>query len=239
MKAVFEKDYDLRPSDFDQNENLLPSAILDIFQDAAGRHSVVMGAGIHDLSGKGLIWVVVKSRFEIVGKAHMYQTVRVKTWPLKPSRVTFRRECLLSDLDGNPLVRGSTEWVVVDKIKRRITLGDGIYNITDDEYLTDLNFEDKILKVSNFETFDDGFRILPRFSDIDINGHVNNTKYADYVLDAIIQNENGLNINYFQIDYHKEVLKDDMLRIHIKKENDEILALGKVESDIMFSCRIK
>jgi acyl-ACP thioesterase len=189
MKAVYEKEYDLRPSDFDCHNRLLPGAILDIFQDAAGRHSVMLGSDIYTLDQKGLIWVVAKTRFEITGNAKMYQTVKVKTWPLKPSKITFRREYIISDLKGVEIARGSSEWVVVDKVRRRICPSIGIYNTDENNYLEELAFENKISKIHSFTPTDEGFAITPRFSDIDINGHVNNTKYANYVIDAIAKSE--------------------------------------------------
>ena len=239
MKAVLEKSYDLRPNDFNCYGKLTPSAILDIFQDMAGRHSIIMGADLESLKKKGLFWVVAKIRFEFLGEAKMYQTVKVKTWPLKPSRVTFRRECLISDLEGNPIVRGSTEWVVVDTVKRRIASSDGVYSLNDGDYLEEVAFDDRISKVPTFEASGNAFKICPRFSDFDVNGHVNNTKYAAFAFDALAESENKLDFNYFQIDYHKEVLSGEELSIYIKKESDRILFLGKGEGETKFSCFIK
>ena len=42
------------------------------------------------------------------------------------------------------------------------------------------------------------------FSDLDVNNHVNNTKYADYVLDAVNPTK-AETLDVFQIDYRKEV----------------------------------
>ncbi len=239
MKAVLEKNYDLRPNDFNRFGRLTPSAILDIFQDMAGRHSIIMGAGLESLKKKGLFWVVAKIRFEVLGDAKMYQTVKVKTWPLKPSRVTFRRECLISDLEGNILVRGSSEWVVVDSVKRRIASSEGVYVLNDEDYLEEVAFDDRISKVPTFEAGGNAFKICPRFSDFDVNGHVNNTKYAAFVFDALAESENKLDFNYFQIDYHKEVLSGEELSIYIKGSGNQTLFLGKCNEETKFSCLIK
>jgi acyl-ACP thioesterase len=169
----------------------------------------------------------------------MYQTVKVKTWPLKPSKISFRREYIISDLEGNIIIKGSSEWLVVDKVRRRIMPSKGIYSLTENEHSEELVFKDKITKIHSFDPTDDGYELVPRFTDIDINGHVNNIKYANFVIDAMDGSENNLNYTYFQIDYHKEVLKDTALRIYLNKSDEEITALGKSNNELMFSCLLR
>lgn len=240
MKEILEKNYDLRPSDFNCYGQLLPSAVLDIFQDAAGRHSIKMGASIFDLEKKGLIWVVAKTRLQFVGSAEMYQEVKVKTWPLKPTKVVCTRECLMTDLNGNEIVKGSSEWIVVDKVKRKIMPCEGIYKLNDEAYLETKLFEEKISKIHTKQSFDNEKKIMPRFSDIDVNGHVNNAKYADLLFDSVSSEKPAKDFKYLQIEYHKEVLKDRELNICFKNDNGQIIAVGKDETDkIMFSAIIR
>lgn len=235
MAEIFEKNYDLRTSDFDCFGNILPGAVLDIFQDIAGRHSQTLKVSTDDLKSKSLIWVLVKVKFEISGKPRMHQQVRVKTWPLPPSRVTLRREYLISDEEGNVLIRGASEWALVHSQRRRIMPATGIYNISEGDFCTDDAIEGKLTKIQNFTPEDAGFTIIPRFCDIDVNGHVNNTKYANFVMDALSP-EKG-EISSFQIDYHREVLKGCDLKVHTDRKQKEVTALGKnKEGEIMFSC---
>ena len=44
-KLYYEEQIKLRTNDFDQFDNLKPSAILDIFQDVAGTHATIIGTG--------------------------------------------------------------------------------------------------------------------------------------------------------------------------------------------------
>lgn len=239
MKAIFEKKYNLRSSDFDLNGNILPQGVLEILQDSAGRHSVSIGASVFDLDKKDLMWVVAKIRFKIINMPKMYQTVNVKTWPIKPTKIIFRRECLITDEQGNELIRGSSEWLAVSKEKRKIVSASGIYNLAEDEYVTDILFDEKPEKLKKFDKTAPGYVVSPKYSDIDLNGHVNNTKYAGYVVDTAFDGENRLNYTDFQIEYRKEILKDDNIEICIKPENGGIYAMGLNQSgEAMFLAKL-
>lgn len=74
---------------------------------------------------------------------------------------------------------------------------------------------------------------------MDTNDHVNNTKYANYVLDAINPSKSD-ELEIFQIDYRKEVLQGTQLKIYHIKEENLITAKGQNQNgDTMFICKLK
>lgn len=235
MSEIFERDYDLRTSDYDCFGNILPGSVLDIFQDIAGRHSRILKVSIDDLKAKQLIWVLVKVKFEVVNKPQMHQRVKVKTWPFPPSRVILRRDYLICDQEGNALIKGVSEWTVVHSERRSIMPATDIYGLPEEKFYTEQAIEGKLTKIHDFIPEDNGFTVVPRFCDIDVNGHVNNTKYANFVMDAISpENEE---ISSFRIDYHREVLKDIELKIYVKQDENKVTAIGKNDlGHTMFSC---
>jgi len=79
--------------------------------------------------------------------------------------------------------------------------------------------------------------IKPQFCDIDLNGHVNNTKYANFVLNQLCPNENR-EICAMQIDYHREVKFGEELRLFLKDETSTVFAKGENENETLFSCKI-
>ena len=100
-------------------------------------------------------------------------------------------------------------------------------------------FEGKLGKVADFETTEQARIVNAGFSELDFNNHVNNTKYANYVLDAINpQKENQLDT--FQIDYRKEVLQDTTLHIYHTWQENTVFAKGQDNNgDTMFACKIQ
>ena len=49
MNKLWKKEYYLRASDFDKFNHIKPSAVLDLFQDAAGQHADELGVGFDQM----------------------------------------------------------------------------------------------------------------------------------------------------------------------------------------------
>lgn len=238
MNKLFEKEYNLRANDFDKYNKIKPSAVLELFQDAAGQHANEIGVGYDDMIKNSYLWVLTRIKFKIIANPENYQKVTVKTWPLAPNRLSYRREYCIEDENRETLIIGSSEWVVMHSKKRRLLSVPNLYPFTDGFY-TEMMFEDRLNKVQDFEATSIPRTVNPSFSELDVNNHVNNTKYANYVLDAIVPKKEDL-LETFQIDYRKEVLEGVELNIYHTKDGNEILAKGTNQNgDTMFACKLE
>lgn len=237
MQNIYSKSFNLRTSDFDCYQKITPASVLDLFQTVAGNHAALLGCGFEPLFKRKLLWVLVRTKYQVIRQPEMYQTVVVKTWPLAPSRIGFQREYLMEDEQGNPLIKASSDWVIIHSEQRKIAPAADIY--PEMEYFTEKSFGERLKKLPDFEAEGEGFAVCPGFSQLDMNGHVNNTKYANYALDALSP-DGQKEINAFQIDYRHEVQKGDKLRLYTKKEEGFCLVKGVNESgELMFVCKIE
>ena len=237
MNKIFEKKYDLRASDFDRFDRIMPSSVLELFQDVACWHADEIGTGYDAMIARSYVWVLVKIRFRILKNPEKYQSVVVRTWPLEPNKFIYRREYIIENESGEKLICGSSEWVVMHSEKRRLVLAPDLYSIKDG-FCKEMNFEQKLDKVEDFEESGTPYSIMPGFSQLDGNSHVNNTKYTNFVLDAVNPQE-ASDIDEFQIDYRKEVLQGVKLDIYHTKKDNIVIAKGLNEDrDTMFACKI-
>ncbi len=238
MQNTWSKDYTLRANDFDKYDRILPSSVLSIFQDAAGQHGEQIGVGFKEMLERNYLWVIVRVKFEIVKAPKRYHKVNIKTWPFEPKRFSYRREYLITDENGEKLIIGSSEWVIIDSVKRSLVSAPNLYSIKDGFY-EEMLLDKKIAKVPDFEAVGTPYTVTPAFTELDLNNHVNNTKYANYVLDAISPSESDV-LKTFQIDYRKEVLQGAPLEIFYTRQEDCILAKGlNSDGDIMFACKLE
>ena len=127
MKYLWEKEYTLRASDFDKYLRIKPSSVLELFQDAAGQHAEEIGVGYEEMAKRSYAWVLTKVKLKFVSNPKNYQNVIIKTWPISPDRLTYRREFIIEDDKGNRLVGGSSEWVVMHWKKRRLVADSCLY----------------------------------------------------------------------------------------------------------------
>lgn len=238
MNKLWQKEYDLRGSDFDKFNRIKPSAVLDLFQDAAGQHAEELGVGFDAMLARDYLWVLVRIKFTILAQPKSYQRVTVKTWPLAPGRVNYRRECCIEDADGKRLIMGSSEWVVIHREKRSFVSVPDLYPFSDGFHEEQM-FAGKLGKLRTFEAVNGPYAVNAGFSELDANDHVNNTKYADYVLDAVCPARSDA-LAEFQIDYRKEVLQGVRLGIYHAREDNTVRARGEnADGDVMFVCELK
>lgn len=238
MSFALERDYRLRWMDFDKYGRIQPSTILDICQDGATLHAVETGMGHDDLIAKGVFWAIIRMKYEIVREPEHHQRVTLRTWPHTLSRFSFIRDYSLLDEDGSLLVKATSEWVVMDAETRKFASVKDYY-AGPMEFSEERSFEKKPRKNPNF---DEGNRpvkiIVPSYSDIDINGHVNNAMYGNYVVNALNPGPEGA-IKTFQLDYRHEVLVDVPLEMHTLVEDGRVLSKGLNEAgEIAFTCAI-
>ena len=237
MNKICEKEYYLRARDFDKFGNIKASNVLELFEDAAGQHGEELGVGFDDMLKKNYMWAIVRTKFEIISAPKKYQKVIIKTWPLKANRLSYRRECVIEDENGNKLIIGSSEWVVIDCDKRKFVMGEDVYPFTEG-FLEEKNFEGKLPRIRDFETVGEPFKVRPRFCELDMNNHVNNTKYPEFVFDAI-NPQQAFEIKDFLIEYKKEILSEMEIDIFFIENEKEIMAKGQnSDGEIMFDCRI-
>lgn len=238
MRKVWQDEYTLRAGDFDRFDRIKLSAVLDLFQDAAGRHAEELGVGFADMFSRELLWVLTRIKLKILAQPVRYQKIIVKTWPLAPNRLNYRREYCIEDTNGKKLIAGSSEWVIINSSTRHFVSVSNLYPFTDG-FCEDIMFEGKLGKLHDFESDSLKYTAAVGFSELDVNGHVNNIKYADYSMDAINPEIENI-VEEFQIDYRKEVMQGETLNIYCKNDGDAILAKGQNgNGNTMFICKTK
>ena len=236
MEKSFQKEFYLRTSDFDCRMDLQPSAVLDFFQDAAGEHARALGIGREEMAARELAWVIVKARYRILRMPKQFDRVRVSTWPLPPRRSIFQREYRMDDAAGNPLVLGSSEWVVIHTARRRLVPVGDVYPL--DEFLDTHNFEDGFSRLHDFDSEGAPLTLLPQFTDLDTNGHVNNIKYANYIMNALAPTA-AERVRGFEIEYHREVVANAPLHLFTLREGDAAFVKGTGEDgQRMFAAKL-
>lgn len=238
MNELFSKNYQLRTSDFNCYDNLMPHAILDFFQDVAGIHADILDIGYEKMISRNLIWVLVRTKYEVIKNPHSYETVKVTTWPKKKGKIDFDREYTIEDLNGNLLVKGVSKWIVVNVNTRRISLAKDINYNTEPCSLE--NFPGSFPKIDDFSIEDcNCYETMTTFSDLDHNMHINNINYAKYILNAIKLKKDEL-VKTFEINYVKELQKDEKVLIYSKKDGKTILIKGIINTnEISFVAKIE
>lgn len=236
---VFKEKFRLRVSDYDCHDHLLISAILDLCQDVAGKHADLLGVGFDDFISKDKIWMILRTQIEVIKYPPLYSNVLVTTWPHKPNRVDMDRDYLITSEDEKEVyVKVCQKWVSVSFSTRMLLRAkDIVFNL--DFFKEERLFKEEFPKLQ----FDDENREYETvfthssFLDLDHNGHINNIKYFNFIVNSI-NSLQGRKIKKMQIDYIHELSKDTPIEIRYFIDEDTFYVKGFSNSRESFSAKI-
>lgn len=217
-------DFNIRSTDTGENDVISPNCLACIIQEAASLDACNLGFGAPNLEKENIVWILIRTSVRIYEPLMWRQKAIVDTWTNGVSGIYALREFNISGVKGEVFAKASTSWILADKNTKRPVRVD-VLEDKDMEASTysSLGFESPKIRLNDFEILKEPLlSVCAKFSDIDRNGHVNNTKYISQCLDALdYAGENALLVNGFDINYVSEVLKGEMLDIFCHKISSE------------------
>lgn len=230
MSTFYETELRVDSRDVDLFNHCRPSALLGILQEAATQAALPLGvAGPELLKNYNCLWMVTRTWAELDAPLHWNDTVKVKTWHRGASGVSTYRDFDLFR-DGRPVGQGVMQWVMVDADSRKLFRMKDLaeFQGTDGG---ELNKSVKLRRAPMPDAFDQRVLRDLRYSDTDINGHVNNIHYADYACDSLHleRMDPGRFVRCLQIDYVSECRAGEKLWVDTAIRGDQWFARGEGE----------
>ena len=218
---MYEKKYYIGSNDVDQFLDLKLPSFFRMMQDISTEHAEVLHIGKADTLDKNLYWVITRIELDIIKMPKYLDTVTLKTYPGDDMRFIFPRYFQLEDKNGNILIKASSIWLVLNRENHHPVLNPfNGYKAPTEHLEGELHLPDKAEGEASHLMEERKIR----YSDIDLNGHLNNTKYIDYIVDIHDSEFYKKNrIKHFLVNYEKE-LKDNMtLSIYSNDSNPEYI----------------
>lgn len=176
MEPIYSQKFTVSHTDTDAFGRLKLSAMLGYMQEAAGRHFS------NPKEYDNLVWVISRNVVEITRLPHAEETITLETWAVPASRVAFPRGTIAYDEKGQELFRSMSLWVLIDINSRAMVLP-GKVNLPMVTNVRGLELPTPtFIPVRCYETRETR---TVRFSQLDTNFHMNNTRYLDWVMDLL------------------------------------------------------
>nr|MCR5699553.1 acyl-[acyl-carrier-protein] thioesterase [Treponemataceae bacterium] len=197
---------------------------------------------------RGFAILLSRVSFKIIKMPDEAQKIKIQTWEEKAQGLQFIRKYLITGENGEELILGTTTWLLVNPELRRI--------------LPPAKFDLRPTPMTQTElrTLDPGKIKLPenaelvenrkmQFSDCDPNGHVNNSRYGAFAIDALFASGSAISeiqgkvLTDFRLNYAKEAHLGDTLAIFSSVESVEdnktkIIIAGKNAEETSFECEM-
>lgn len=226
MEKIYKKDYSVGPGETDPFALCRPSALLGFLQDAATLHSEALGLARDDLISRvGAVWVLSRIRYEIKRPLRSGEAVTVHTWPSAAKGALVGRDFDIF-VAGELVGEAFSGWAVLDISARRPmrpgVVYDGFEGIPPEK-----NKDRELLRLRRATGADPAGVRAVRYSDLDINGHLNNVRYADIICDAAgFESLSGRFARAMQINFLSECLPGDMIELECARESETVFVAG-------------
>ena len=215
MKWV--ENYKVKFHDTNSNEVLSPSHILKFMQETGMLHMIGCRPSYEDLLKENKALILSSIRVNVYSPIYAYDEIMVKTWACGSRGYTTTRSFEIYKGD-EVVAEANTIWALVsvtDKKLLRISDVD-FSNFEEEEPLT-LDSPARV-RIPNELKLSLVGEYSVRYSDIDLNGHMNNTNYPDMLFNCIPKPEAKL-VKSFAISYVNEAKCGDNLKIYLAKSD--------------------
>lgn len=206
----------------------------------ATKHAEERGFGYNQMKDLNRAWVLSRMAIEISEYPQNETVFEVHTWVADVNKLFTERYFAFFDANGRNLGYAKTIWASIDLETRRPT------NVLELEGLSDYITKDvecpieglkKILPIKDESIFD-SFDV--KYSDIDINKHLNSMKYIEHFVDVFtLDDYKESEIERFEINYIAEAVYGDHLEFVKKEEDAKVYVVEmKKEDRVVSSARV-
>ncbi|XP_027329517.1 palmitoyl-acyl carrier protein thioesterase, chloroplastic-like [Abrus precatorius] len=195
---VFRQNFSIRSYEIGADRTASIETLMNHLQETALNHvktAGLLGDGFGstpEMCKKNLIWVVTRMQVVVDRYPTWGDVVQVDTWVSASGKNGMRRDWLVRDINtGEILTRASSVWVMMNKLTRRLSKIPEEVRGEIEPYFVDSPpvVEEDNRKLHKLDDTADFKRtgLSPRWSDLDVNQHVNNVKYVGWILESAPQ----------------------------------------------------
>ena len=183
-----EKGYDLtfqvRYGEIGENGVATLAALGNWLQEAAGLSADSLGFGESELLHSNVTWILTRLVLRIARLPRAGETLRVHTWPSTAEKLAHRGYEVF-DGEGRLIVSGGSAWTTMDLASRSIcAVPEEIASrFPEDPRPCDPFVGRVIPRIKGDSASSCLLRV--RRDDLDINGHVNNTRYLSWLMETL------------------------------------------------------
>lgn len=234
----YSQTFTLTDLDVDCFCNLKLSSLLFYAQEVAGKHSALLGADYEALAKKNLFWAVSRHKVQITRLPRLGETITVETWPMPTTRVAYPRALAAYDAQGNELFRSISLWVLMDLESRAMVLP-GKSGVEVAGLLTGNELASPHSIVP--KTLCNSAQRIVTYSCLDRNGHMNNTRYLDWVCDLLPGSFHEAHpVREFTVCYMNEAREGETIDLAFELTDGPVLTVdAQREGNRIFSAQLE
>lgn len=186
MGIKYSEKYKVPFYESDTFKNMKISSLLAVALQISGEQSTRLGRSDVWIAEKfNYFWAIIEYELEMIRLPRFNEEITIETEASSYNNFFCYRHFWFRDSAGQLLIEIQTTWVLMDRDSRKIErVLDEIVAPYQSDKISKILKPHKFVKRTDFEKISE-FSYPVRFSDLDMNGHVNNAKYYDWAADTL------------------------------------------------------
>lgn len=232
---IHSKKYVIDTGYVDRNRKLRLSNLFWMFQEIAEEHAEELGIGQEKVTLNKRKWIITRHSVVINRLPEFPEKVTLYTYPGKNNPFFLYRHFYLEDEKGNLLLRGCSIWAILDAATNKIIVNPFGHPLPEDSKEDELPIPSKIEE----DALNKVKEHVVEYGDIDLNGHLNNTKYIDLIQnihssDFYKEHEfAAIDVNYFL-----EIKENEVVDLYSDIDGKKEIIKGTVGGKDCFKAKI-
>lgn len=231
--------YKVKFHDTDVNEILSPKNTLKFMQETAMLQMKGVGTSYEELFNQKKAFLLSTIRLEFISPIYAYDMISVDTWAQEGKGFTYPRFFEIKR-DGETVAEGASNWALVHTEEKRL-IPQGEIDLShfpiDEPLKTEHSLRIRIPSALPLSLVGE---YTVKYSDIDLNGHMNNTNYPGLICDHI-PGIDKIRITSMGISFPNEAKYGEVLKVYLGRVDNKyffrtIREDGKIniEAEIIF-----
>ena len=239
VPTVWKEEYIVRSYEVDVQGRAKPHIIFSYLLDSAWNHALSSEFNYQDLSNRGQLWALAKFLMVFYRSPEWNERVYVETWGKDIDRFYALRDFTVNPVSGKKLVSATSAWLILDQKTYRPQKLDRLrenFPFQSGKHELDV----KLDKIPALVQQKELSRSAVHFTDIDVNKHVNASKYMQWIMDSYpVEVLEEKDLKSFEINFMTEAKLDDEILVSVESTEKQDLCSIKRTSDDKELCRAR
>ena len=224
---TYTKTFSVNEEDCDMFGRLRPASMLKLMQVAGREHLDSWETLSSRIRDTGSLWVITRTVAEIDRLPEAREPITMVTWPGKNRHAFLPRSFELRDEKEETVVRAKSIYILMDGESRHAvtprSLGIEFPQRPEGEELPDLSS-----RIPFPAELPGTLLRAPRYSELDVNGHLNNTHYLSWGEDLLSADYHRHHVlRALRVEYRREVRAEDEIEMRYALCDDTLYVQGE------------
>ena len=219
---MYHREFEIASTLVNAARNLRLSSLLHFLQDVATEGADYLGIGPKTTFPMGYLWVISRMEIDVIRMPKYQETIDIYTYPGKTLGFFYPRHFVVYDRKGEIIIRAASVWALINKDTRNVEMRNKFPSLIGESHDGELPRPARLAALKDDPILE---KRTVRYSDVDLNGHLNNIKYVEMIDDLESGEVHASRaLKHVLLNYEKEL-----------REGDELVLRGKTGLETVIS----